>query len=87
MFWISFGYQKGVNVFAPNKPVSVSIMQSGKMQTVQLKPLANAVQHTDLIGTSEQPTIDGGIINAADGLAINYFSNSSTHTKQASHIK
>lgn len=86
VFWISFGYQNGINNFAPNKPVSVSIMQSGKMQKVQLKPLANMVQHTDLIGTSDQPTIDGGIINAADGLAVNHFFDTSASIKQASHI-
>lgn len=84
--WISFGYQKGINAFAPNKPVSVSIMQSGKMQKVQLKPLANTAQHTDLVGTSEQPTIDGGIINAADGLAINHFFDTDTPVKLTSSV-
>ena len=29
-------------------------------------------RHTDCIGTEENPTIDGGILNAADGLLINH---------------
>lgn len=84
---VSFGYQKGITTFGSHKLASVMLMQSGKMQAVQLKPLAGIVRHTDLVGTSEQPTIDGGIINAADGLAINYFSDfsdSGTHAKQVS---
>ena len=66
-----FYYQKlHVNTMRQNHQ-EVMIMQSGKMQKVELKPVAGIMQHTDLVGTPESPTVDGGIINAADGLAVN----------------
>jgi hypothetical protein len=66
----------------PNKSVKVKILQNGQVKPVVLKPVKNLLQHTDFIGTTDNPTFDGGIINAADGLAVNEFRTPSleTHT-------
>ena len=53
-----------------NKPIQTQLMQSGKMKPVVLKQVSGLLQHTDFVGTPEQPTIDGGIVNAADGLVV-----------------
>lgn len=72
----------------PTKPAKVELLQNGKIQPVVLKPVNGVVQHTDFIGTSDQPTFDGGIINAADGLAINTVpENVSNRTYQNIHAK
>jgi len=60
------------------KKVAVSVPKNPQLKTitipkVELKPIANIAQHTDLVGTPEKPTFDGGIINAADGLTVNHF--------------
>jgi hypothetical protein len=55
----------------PKKPAKVQLMKNGQVKTVVLKPVSDLPQHTNFIGTSDQPTMDGGIINAADGLEVN----------------
>jgi len=62
-----------------DKPAQVKLLQNGKPIQTMLRPIGNIVQHTDFIGTEEQPTLDGGIINAADGLAVNTVPESVTH--------
>lgn len=57
----------------PNKPAKVKILQNGQVKPVVLKPVKGLAQHTDFVGTPDNPTFDGGIINAADGLAVNEF--------------
>lgn len=59
-----------VNV-ALHKSVPVQLLQNGKVTKVTLTPINGIIQHTDFIGTSDRPTLDGGIINAADGITIN----------------
>lgn len=36
----------------------------------KLVPMKRVLQHTSLVGTPKHPTLDGGIINAADGLPV-----------------
>lgn len=55
------------------KPAKVEILQNGQVHSVILQPIQGLPQHTDFIGTEDNPTMDGGIINAADGLAVNSF--------------
>lgn len=40
-------------------------------QQLKIKSVVNASQHTNLVGSIDHPTIDGGIINAADGIPVN----------------
>jgi hypothetical protein len=37
-----------------------------------MTPVKGVLQHTIYVGTSDRPTLDGGIINAADGILVNH---------------
>ena len=54
-------------------PITVVSLQRGMAQLqrgkVQL-PKASSLQHTTFVGTADNPTLDGGIINSVDGLPV-----------------
>jgi hypothetical protein len=75
-------------VFKKEELKSVPIIQSGVIKQVSLSQVSNIPIHTDKIGTSDEPTIDGGIVNAADGIQVNYFLNTSIKkVKEAKKVK
>lgn len=67
-----------------NTPPAIEIMQKGRIETVALKKVSNVLlQHTNFVGTADNPTMDGGIINTADGLPVNAFSEQQNSGQQS----
>lgn len=63
------GRKKTTNKKQTKALAELKLMADGR--AVELKPALGVPQHTNLVGDIEHPTIDGGIINAADGIPIN----------------
>lgn len=56
----------------PVAPV-VTVIKHNKVEKIELHPVRNVLQHTNFVGTADNPTIDGGIINNTDGLPVSAF--------------
>lgn len=78
--WIGLASCKKESAKPPEKPKAsqhpIILPETAPLNPEKLKAPAGlkvkktAMQHTAQIGTPEQPTLDGGIINAADGIPV-----------------
>ena len=61
-------HHKKVNI--PTKPTVIKVVENKTIKPILLEPVNGLSKHTDFIGTTEEPTLDGGIINSADGIVV-----------------
>lgn len=49
---------------------TITAQEGAQIKTIKVIPITEVIRHTSTVGTVEHPTIDGGILNAVDGIPV-----------------